>query len=446
MKIKTLTGSSIHAALIEARRFLGDDVVLLESIPAEGDTPAKITVMVDDEPAVTRPSESTAAIHGSSAGSYGYASSAQHDASAAVASNRSGTGVNNSGAGVNFSYNGPNGSYSPSANHSAYVQPFTAGRQGRERNELFVPPGNSGSHLPVKADQFKELLESQLKLIHKRLDELDRRFEGAIIGAGIRWASHPLYARLLHQGFRPSTVTRFFEGLVLKGFEPNHEPQKIRWAIAQEIRDALQTATPKRYTGTIMFVGPSGAGKTSLLLKIAKHPSFFGRHKSTVISILPESDKQSAYLNPAALFTRYGIPVQTVRTPEEMDEALDRVNSFDQILIDTPPMPVHEAGARKLLQHVKRLTEPLLPIQVHLVLNATRALDEFEADYIQRLPLKPNVIAFSHLDETRGLGRIAEWMLETKLPIQFASSSPEVPDGVGAFTPGWFVEEMMRII
>ncbi len=47
MKVKTLTGPSIHAALVEARRLLGDDVVLLESIPAEGDSPARITVMVD---------------------------------------------------------------------------------------------------------------------------------------------------------------------------------------------------------------------------------------------------------------------------------------------------------------------------------------------------------------------------------------------------------------
>ena len=47
MNIKTLTGSSIHSALIEARRIFGDDVVLLESIPAEGESLARITVMID---------------------------------------------------------------------------------------------------------------------------------------------------------------------------------------------------------------------------------------------------------------------------------------------------------------------------------------------------------------------------------------------------------------
>ena len=48
MQIKTITGASIHAALAEARRLLGDDVVLLESVPPSGSEPARVTVMVDD--------------------------------------------------------------------------------------------------------------------------------------------------------------------------------------------------------------------------------------------------------------------------------------------------------------------------------------------------------------------------------------------------------------
>ncbi len=48
MNIKTIIGASIHAALAEARRLLGDDVVLLESVPPSGSEPARVTVMVDD--------------------------------------------------------------------------------------------------------------------------------------------------------------------------------------------------------------------------------------------------------------------------------------------------------------------------------------------------------------------------------------------------------------
>ncbi len=446
MKVKTLTGPSIHAALIEARRILGDDVVLLESIPAEGDSPARITVMVD-VPAPVQIKQEAPMNQAANAAmpAYGYASVAQPvGAHAGVAQG----GANYSTGRANFSSTGITGMGNTGnpGDTSSLMQPYVQGltpANRRERNSLVAQETNS---LPVKADQFQELLESQLQLIHDRLDRLDRKFESAIIGAGIRWASHELYTRLLKQGMRPSTVTRFFEQLVSKGFEPDHEPQKIRWALAQVIRNSLQMATPKRYTGTVMFIGPSGAGKTSLILKTASHPSFFGRHKSTVISILPEDKADIPYQNPAELYTRYGISVQTVRGVEEMNQALDRAENYDQVLIDTPPMPVHEAGARKMLLYLKRLTEPLMPVQIHMVLNATRALDEFDLSYIQRLPLRTDAIAITHLDETRSLGRIAEWIMQTKLPVQFASSSPKVPEGVGAFTPSWFVEEMMRIL
>ena len=448
MKVKTLTGPSIHAALIEARRLLGDDVVLLESIPAEGDSPARITVMVD-VPAAT-PVQKKTPVHAGVAEpasvqntGYGYGRLSQLSG---MATTQAGTQtVNYSTQQANFS--GGRGNRTGLDNsRSSILQPYGHGLSTAPRKERNALYAEETSNLPAKADQLKDLLEAQLQLIHDRLDRLDRKFEGAIIGSGIRWASHELYTKLLHQGMRPSTVTRFFEKLVEKGFEPNHDPQKIRWALAQVIRNALHMATPKRYTGTVMFIGPSGAGKTSLLLKAATHPSFFGRRKSTIISILPEDKLDIPYQNPAELYSRYGIAVQSVRGIEEMNIALDRAESFDQVLIDTPPMPVHEAGARKMLLYLKRLVEPLMPIQIHLVLNATRALEEFDTSYLQRLPLRTDAIAFTHLDETRSLGRIAEWIMQTKLPVQFASSSPKVPEGVGAFTPSWFVEEMMRIL
>ena len=450
MNIKTLTGSSIHSALIEARRIFGDDVVLLESIPAEGDSPARITVMVDTpvpsqaEKKMPAQQQTIPAGSGESR-SFGYGPNMQRTISSTSVSDPP---AHYSSQLANFSFNSTPSQFEERTGHKAITYPYSNGSSTqltRPRNTIFSEQEDP-SMLPARADQLQDILQAQLKLIHNRLDILDRRFEEAIIGASIQWTSHPLFARLLKQGMRPSTVTRLFEQLLTKGLEPDDEESKIRWSLAHEIRNMLRTATPKRYTGTIMFIGPSGAGKTSLMLKIAKHPSFFGRHNTTIISILPEENKEIPYQNPATLYAEYDIPVQTVRNIEEMILALDRANNFDQILIDTPSMPVHEARARKMLLYLKRIIEPLLPIQVHLVLNATRALDEFDLSYIQRLPIRPDSIAFTHLDETKGLGRLAEWMIQTKLPVQFASSSPITPDGVGAFTPSWFVEEMMRVL
>ena len=451
MNIKTLTGSSIHSALIEARRIFGDDVVLLESIPAEGESLARITVMVDTPVPSKAEKKMPAYQQAVPAGtgdvrSQGYGPNRQQTF---TSPNVTDPPAHYSSQLANFSFNNTQSKLEEGIGQQAITYPYQGGSSRQlthPRNKIFSEADESSSMLPARADQLQDILKAQLRLIHDRLDILDRRFEEAIVGASIQWTSHPLFSRLLKQGMRPSTVTRLFEQLMTKGLEPDHDESKIRWSLAHEIRNMLKTATPKRYSGTIMFIGPSGAGKTSLMLKIAKHPSFFGRHKTTIISIMPEENKEIPYQNPAALYAEYDIPVQTVRNVEEMSLALDRANNFDQILIDTSSMPVHEARARKMLLYIKRIIEPLLPIQVHLVLNATRALDEFDLSYIQRLPIRPDSIAFTHLDETKGLGRLAEWMIQTKLPVQFASSSPVTPDGVGAFTPSWFVEEMMHVL
>ncbi|MDZ4698257.1 MAG: flagellar biosynthesis protein FlhF [Rhodothermales bacterium] len=464
MKVKTLTGTSIHAALIEARRLLGDDVVLLESIPAEGDTPARITVMVDvpaNLNAGRRLPQQTPAkpLAEPAAAGYGYARTQNRTQNRTQPRPRAveqpqhahAGGAATSDAGL-FSYDLPPTTRPPAEQRA--VVPATGGGPAAGRNRLYTGTMPSGSNMPQPAqalvptlpERLEELLEAQLRVLHERLDMLDRRFESSIIGAGQRWMANVYYAKLLRQGMRPSTVTRLFDALITRGYEPDGDREKVRWALAQEIRLALEPTVSKRYNGPLMMIGPSGAGKTTTLLKLAKHPSFFGRHHTTVISIMPEDDRALPYLNPTDYFRQFGIPVQSVRTPEEMIQALDRAQTFEKVLIDTPPLPVHEAAARKTLQHLKRLVEPLMPLQVHLVLNATRALEDFDPDYLKRMPLQPDAVALTHLDETRSWGRIAEWMIQIQLPVQFASSSPRIPDGVGAFSPSWFVEEMMQLM
>jgi len=84
-------------------------------------------------------------------------------------------------------------------------------------------------------------------------------------------------------------------------------------------------------------------------------------------------------------------------------------------------------------------------MQVHLVLNATRVLEGIDAAYINRLPVRPDTLALTHLDETEQLGRIAEWMMRLKLPVLFTSAGRQVPDDALAFTTSGFVEELLDL-
>ena len=303
------------------------------------------------------------------------------------------------------------------------------------------------SPLPAHAatSRLEELLEAQLQLLHNRLDAMERRLGGAVVGASQRWVAHPLFAALLGQGLRPATVVSLFDSLVEKGHDPTTDVEKLKWVLAHEVRSRIAMPASRQTAATQVFIGPSAAGKTSLALKLTTHPDFFARRNPTVIVIAPEDIDGVPYQNPVDLYRRFGIPVQSVETEDEMQQALGRLASFDQVLIDTPPIPGHEGRARKALLRIRRMVEGLMPLEVQFVLNTTRTLEGFEADYFKRLPLRPTTVALTHLDEIHGWGRIADWLIRLQLPVRFVSMGPKTPDDLTAFSPTWFVERMMEL-
>ena len=482
MNVKTITASSIHAALIQARSELGDDVVLLESIPPSGDEPARITVMGDmpfqaPEPrkkANAKQAEPFSVGHTAKkkASKYGYGAGNQLPAVAVLQEEtaRRHEGFSRSSAHLPFDYTEKEPADESSYEFSVGARSLLSERdESTRRSSMPASPseGNGETRKPGRGflfpsqkslvplkeepaqypsiERFEKILSIQLQSLTDRLDNIERRFEGAIIGAAQRWTAHPLFANLLSKGMRPGSITKLFDALAGRGYSPDADEETLKWALAQELRNSLNLVTPKRTNGAHVFIGPSGAGKTSLLLKLAAHPGFFGRHRTAVIIILPPDEDAGFYQNPIEVFRGFGLPVQTVSSVEDMSRAISRVQHFDQILIDTPPLPMQDVRARKLLAHIKRLVDPIMPLHVQLVFNATRSLEDFDPSYVHRLPLRPDVVSLTHLDETAGWGRIAEWLMALRLPVQFASTSANVPDGVLAFSTTWFVEEMMKL-
>ncbi len=433
MRMKTLTGSSIQSALAEARRRLGEDVVLVESTAAADEAPARITVMVDASANGPEPTDSPrqAPRPVPKRAGFGYAAAPSgtfdvEESAAAFAEDFSPTAV----------------ALAPTPpKETAAVATVPAQQRTSARGRLF-PSGDAGPPLPATSDATQRL-EAQLKRLHERMDELERRFGPAVIGASYRWAAHPLFHELLDQGMQPDTAARLFGQLAERGHGPDTNPEELRWALAQGLRRALAASAPQHATGPLLLLGPGGAGKTSLLLKLAAHTNFFARRRPAVLVIPPAESGSTAHQSPTDLYRRFGLPVRTVRSASEMKHALERTAQFDQLLIDTPSLPMRTAPARTMLRRIEQIAEPLLPLRTHLVLSATRSFDSFDPERLDRLPLTPDAVALTHLDEAPGWGRVAEWLLAAGRPVQFVSTGPSIPDDLVAFSPTWFVEEMI---
>ncbi len=435
MPVKTLTGPSIQAALAKARSELGDEVVLMESTPATAEAPARISVMVDSDSANAAPQHT----------SKGRVPKPPSDGSLPVPDDEPESGEHPGAEGVGA---------------------------GTRDEGASPPPGDSSGPPPDEGEDFARVLARQQETGRGRIFPVSSSQEDADDGGTERaspggqspfrdadqprgesrtadstgWAHHPLYDVLLDKGLRPETATRLFDDLSDRGVDlANDAPEDLRWAFAQSLCRRIDVADPDPAPAPLAVIGPSGAGKTSLLLKLAKHDHLLEGGEPVVLHLPPEEDHGTAYQNPLRLYQRHGIAVQNVRTEDEMVQALKRARSFGRLLIDTPPLQLPLAESHSTLRRFERVFRRLRSLRVHFVLSATHGFDSLKAESLQHLPIQLDAASITHLDETRTWGRVVEWLTMLDLPVQFVSEGPKVPGGARAFSLKWFVEDVMDL-
>lgn len=419
MTVKTLTAPTITAALADARRMFGDDVVLLESHPPQGSRQARVVVAAEAAPAVSQDAASISRViervKKEPAPAFGYA---------AAGSTVDWLVEDDAADGDDFSHPAP--------------------PRGRARGRLFPSDG------PLRSDDIgttdiarsmEQLLEKQLGSLFERLDGIERRFDGHPASAG-KWLRHPLFNRLLDRGLKPETVTELFFN-VTSGDDLTDD-DALYWALARNLRDALAGAAPTAAVGTQLFIGPNGSGKTSLILRLATHKNFYGRRRCGIIIARPPSDEERIEMDATDIYRRAGLPVQNVRTGEEMEMALARLRDFDHVLIDTPGLPFRPRPMRDALAALKPLVQRLVPLQTHFVIDATRALDELDPELLRRMPVAPDLVALTHMDETARPGRTWEWLVKANLPVNIVGLSNDMRSGLTTFSAAAFAERLLE--
>lgn len=422
MTVKTLSAPTISAALAEARRLFGEDVVLLESHPPAGTRPARVTVAADPAPAVSPDTQSISRViervRQQPTPAFGYATA---------------------GASIDLL------AEDDAAGEDEF-SPRPMPPRGRARGRIFPTDGRPvRSEEPVGAREvtrdLEQLLEQRIGTIHERLEGIERRFEGHPASAG-KWLRHPLFNRLLDRGLQPETVTELFYHATSQGDLDDEDA--LYWALVRSLRDMLTSCAPIAPVGQQVFIGVGGSGKTSLILRLATLTSFYGRRRCGVVILHPPSQDDRLQRDDTDVYRRAGLPVQNVSSVEEMQQALGRLHGFDHVLIDTPALPFRPRPMRDALAEMRPFLRELVPSQTHFVLDATRALDEMDPELLRRMPIAPDLIALTHMDETERPGRIFEWLRRAALPVNVVGASAALRDGLVSFSPSVFAEALLE--
>ncbi len=172
----------------------------------------------------------------------------------------------------------------------------------------------------------------------------------------------------------------------------------------------------------LALVGPTGAGKTTTLAKLAVNPAAFGGWK---VGLLTLDTFRTGALEQLESYARVtGLPLEIVYSSEELPAAMERLAFCDVILVDTPGRSpkntAHNAAWMGLLNEMQ-------PNEVHLVVPApmrmdvaVAALDAYDAVGVTNLLI-------TKLDEVPGDAGVADLAIEMRLKSRWVTDGQEIP-------------------
>jgi flagellar biosynthesis protein FlhF len=197
----------------------------------------------------------------------------------------------------------------------------------------------------------------------------------------------------------------------------------LRNALASEIRAGGPILGPQDRKKTVILVGPTGAGKTTSIAKLAAHYSL--KEHRRVVLITLDTYRMAAVEQLRAYARLLNLPLEVALTKTDALTFIRGHDKAELVLIDTTGRsPRDQAGMNAL----KRLLNLDHQVETHLVLSApTRQRDLLDAmDRFSDIPL--HRLLFTKLDETSSYGAILAVGQRTRLPLSYLGIGQEVPD------------------
>lgn len=173
----------------------------------------------------------------------------------------------------------------------------------------------------------------------------------------------------------------------------------------------------------LAIVGPTGAGKTTTLAKIAANIRL--RQGRKVAIITTDAYRMAAIDQVRAYAQILAVPVKVALTPQELASHVASLTDIDSILIDTPGRSHHDTTR---LGELRELLVAARPHETHLALPATLAPSVLTRTLERFATLNPNRAILTKLDEALSVGPLfAAW--SAMFPkISYITTGQEVPD------------------
>ncbi len=173
----------------------------------------------------------------------------------------------------------------------------------------------------------------------------------------------------------------------------------------------------------VVFIGPTGVGKTTSIAKLAARLALQERKKVVLFTLdgfrIGGAEQLKTY---AGIM---GIPFRFIGQPRDLQMAIQDFDQRDYVLIDTAGRSPKDSATLHELAEILRTWDDL---ERHLVLSATTKPCDL-AEIIKRFEIcAPDQLLFTKLDETAALGTILNELVRFGKPMSYYSDGQNVPE------------------
>ncbi|MBI5325368.1 MAG: hypothetical protein HZB41_08890 [Ignavibacteriae bacterium] len=173
------------------------------------------------------------------------------------------------------------------------------------------------------------------------------------------------------------------------------------------------------------FIGPTGSGKTTSLIKLALVSKLL--LKSNVLVISADANKVGGAEQLQTLASVSSIPFLSVNTHLELKNIIEQEQSRDFIFIDTAgASPNDNEGIEKIAQMMKESK----PDNIYLVQSVTMSGSSFLKSLSEFSNMNPDSLILTKFDEAPNIGEIIMALKENQIPVSYITTGQKIPEEI----------------